>query len=107
MSRERLGKSRAARRWSSTRCSSARPCAFLMQTGSEEPAPASSDAAFLTGGFFALRTPLLPFDDFLAWSEGLEARTALQDPARIEQALASDRARLRERLSALVAQPLI
>ena len=38
-------------------------------------------------GFFALRTPLLPFDELLAWSDGLEAASAGDDPARLEAAL--------------------
>jgi thiopeptide-type bacteriocin biosynthesis protein len=46
-------------------------------------------------------------DELLAWSEGLEARTAGDDPARLERALNADRTRLRARLSALVARPLI
>src|SRR5712691_11535538 len=58
-------------------------------------------------GFFAFRTPLLPFDDFLAWSEGLEAEAALDDPALLEQALAADRAGLRGRLIALLGRSLI
>ncbi len=61
----------------------------------------------MPSGFFALRTPLLPFDNFLTWSEGLEAGTALDDAARLEQALAADRALLRDRLRELVARRLI
>src|SRR5581483_7016520 len=75
---------------------------------------------FTPSGFFALRTPLLPFDELLAWGEGLEApraplppapsppggegrmRGAGGDPARLEQALAADRLRLRARLRAVV-----
>ena len=37
-------------------------------------------------GFFALRTPLLPFDELLAWSDGLAAASAGADPARLEAA---------------------
>lgn len=72
---------------------------------SKPPPPVKQE--FLSSGFFALRTPLLPFDELLAWSEGLEADAALDDPALLDQALAADRARLRGRLSALVARPLI
>jgi thiopeptide-type bacteriocin biosynthesis protein len=54
-------------------------------------------------GFFALRTPLLPFDELLAWGAGLEA--AAGEQAGLADALRADRARLRERLRALVARP--
>src|SRR5215831_16119420 len=42
-------------------------------------------------GFFCLRTPLLPFSDFTAWSDGLDA--------------ARDVAALRARLAAIVERP--
>jgi thiopeptide-type bacteriocin biosynthesis protein len=60
---------------------------------------------FAPAGFFALRTPLLPFDELLAWGDGLEAATAGHDPARLEAALAADRARLRGRLRAVFTRP--
>jgi thiopeptide-type bacteriocin biosynthesis protein len=57
-------------------------------------------------GFFVLRTPLLPFSDFLTWTEGLEARHAhVADPERLEDALVEDRARLRARLKRIVDRP--
>jgi thiopeptide-type bacteriocin biosynthesis protein len=56
-------------------------------------------------GFFALRTPLLPFDDLLDWSADLEAPVASHDPKRLEEALAADRVRLRNRLRDVVARP--
>ena len=59
----------------------------------------------VASGFFALRTPLLPFDGLLSWSDGLEAPAAGDDRARLEQALAADRARLRERLHHIVSRP--
>src|SRR5712692_9406047 len=62
-------------------------------------------AAFAPSGFFALRTPLLPFDELLAWGDGLESPSALGDPARLEAALAADRVRLRGRLRALLERP--
>jgi hypothetical protein len=49
-------------------------------------------------GFFALRTPLLPFDQLTAWGEGLQAASAGNDPARLEAAVAADRECLRQRL---------
>jgi thiopeptide-type bacteriocin biosynthesis protein len=60
---------------------------------------------FTPSGFFALRTPLLPFDDLLAWGEGLEAPRAGGDPASLNQALVTDRVRLRARLRAVVERP--
>src|SRR5262245_52690583 len=62
-------------------------------------------ADFAPSGFFALRTPLLPFDELLAWSEGLEATAVGDDPARLEAALAVDRARLRQRLRQVYTRP--
>src|SRR4029077_9406142 len=61
----------------------------------------------LPSGFFALRTPLLPFDDFRAWSEGLTDSEFVDDPDRLESALNADRARLRERLRRLLAHPVV
>ncbi|HZD71812.1 MAG TPA: lantibiotic dehydratase [Actinomycetes bacterium] len=60
---------------------------------------------FTPSGFFVLRTPLLPFEEMAAWSEGLEAVGSLGDPQRLEAALERDRDRLRARLLALVARP--
>lgn len=60
---------------------------------------------FIPAGFFALRTPLLPFDELLAWSDGLEAPASLDDSAHLDQALAADRSRLRARLHAAMARP--
>lgn len=54
-------------------------------------------------GFFAWRTPLLPFDELLAWSEGVSAPSA--ERATLGAALASDRRLLRERLRAAVTRP--
>src|SRR5262249_53696323 len=56
-------------------------------------------------GFFAWRTPLLPFDELLAWSDGLEAPSAGDDPAQLEAACAADRARLLQRLRAVFHRP--
>ena len=49
--------------------------------------PAAAEPGFGPADFFVLRTPLLPFDELLAWSEG------------------EDRRLLRARLQALVARP--
>ena len=59
----------------------------------------------IPSGFFALRTPLLPFDELLAWSDGLEASSASNDPARLDAACAADRARLLLRLRAVFQRP--
>ena len=58
-------------------------------------------------GFFALRTPLLPFDELLEFSDGLEAASAGDDPARLEAACAADRARLLFRLRAVFNRPAV
>ncbi len=58
---------------------------------------------FVSSGFFALRTPLLSFDELLAWNEGLEAPASLNNPT-LEQALMRDRTRLRVRLLEVVSR---
>jgi class I lanthipeptide synthase len=60
---------------------------------------------FTPSGFFVLRTPLLPFEEMVAWSEGLEAVGSLGDPQGLEASLERDRVRVRARLLALVARP--
>lgn len=60
---------------------------------------------FAASGFFVLRTPLLPFDELVTWGDGLEAAGSKDDPVRLEQALAADRARLRRQLVAAVGRP--
>jgi thiopeptide-type bacteriocin biosynthesis protein len=62
---------------------------------------------FAPSGFFALRTPLLPLTEWIAWGEGLEAASLFGDEARFVQAYKSDVARLRERLLKIVTQPEI
>jgi lantibiotic biosynthesis protein len=46
-------------------------------------------------GFFALRSPLLPFDELESWSDGLEAARALDDAEELAKAVKRDRTRLR------------
>src|SRR5215204_7256758 len=60
---------------------------------------------FTPSGFFVLRTPLLPFDEMAAWSEGLEAVGSLGDGQVLEAALERDRVKLRARLLAAVTRP--
>ncbi len=59
-----------------------------------------------TADFFVLRTPLLPFEDVLAWSRELEAASvgAATDRA---SALARDRQRLRQRMERVLERPEI
>ncbi len=61
------------------------------------------DRKLVDSGFFALRTPLLPFEELEAFGAGLEAPAA--EPDHLDAALSRDRARLRERLRALLARP--
>jgi len=63
-------------------------------------------AAAVPSGFFVMRTPLLPHDSLVALSDGLEAGR-VTDPARLAEALAADRARLRQRLRDAIARPAI
>ncbi|HET8772907.1 MAG TPA: lantibiotic dehydratase [Thermoanaerobaculia bacterium] len=65
----------------------------------------SADPVFEPSGFFALRSPLLPFDELEAWAEGVEATSLLDDAAALEQALARDRARLRARMREALDRP--
>jgi lantibiotic biosynthesis protein len=60
---------------------------------------------FTPSGFFVLRTPLLPFEEMAAWSEGLEAVGAVGDHEALQAALERDRASLRARLVAAVTRP--
>jgi thiopeptide-type bacteriocin biosynthesis protein len=69
--------------------------------------PPASDSAYEPAGFFVFRTPLLSFDELEAWSEGLEGGSALDDPERLEQALARDRERLRDWLRQALERPEI
>ncbi len=52
--------------------------------------------------FFAFRTPLLPFEEFLRWSEGLQAPKVIEDSSNLESALAADRMVLRGRLREVI-----
>ncbi|HYG65340.1 MAG TPA: lantibiotic dehydratase [Thermoanaerobaculia bacterium] len=68
-------------------------------------AKAGIDRPFVPSGFFAFRTPLLPFEELEALSEGLAAASALDDPARLEEAVAADKERLRARIRELLDRP--
>ena len=56
-------------------------------------------------GFFALRTPLLPFDAFESWCAGLASPRAAETGASLEEALQADHALQRRRLRDLVETP--
>jgi thiopeptide-type bacteriocin biosynthesis protein len=56
-------------------------------------------------GFFVLRTPLLPFDEFIKLSEGVDTMVALDNPERFQDAYATDRGELRKRLRSIVTRP--
>src|SRR5207249_2232868 len=56
-------------------------------------------------GFFAMRTPLLPFSELLRWSEGVAAPGAVGGADGLAAAWAADCARLRERLRRVVSRP--
>jgi len=74
------------------------------RTGDRRPAPAAAPAA-QQSGFFVLRTPLLPLDTVTEWSRGLEAPARAADPLTLDDAVASDRLRLRSRLAEIVTEP--
>lgn len=62
---------------------------------------------FKPSGFFVLRTPLLPINDFLALSPGLSFFQALRQENDLASAAASDRKLVRERLEKLTDRPEI
>lgn len=64
----------------------------------------AKDGGFGAAGFFALRTPLLPFEEFSRWTDGLET-PACEDVGELERAVASDRDLLRARLRAALQRP--
>jgi thiopeptide-type bacteriocin biosynthesis protein len=61
--------------------------------------------AFAPSGFFVLRTPLLPFSEFTAWGDGLQAAAHVDNAERLGDAVARDRLRLRQRLMRILARP--
>lgn len=67
----------------------------------------ASSAEFTPAGFFALRTPLLPFDELLDWGAGLTAAMAGADLVQVAAALTTDRVLLRTRLQELLTRPTI
>ena len=66
---------------------------------------AAGEGRLVAAGFFVLRSPLLPFSEFVMWGEGLEAVARVGVGAGLEEALVRDRDRLRERLAQFAARP--
>lgn len=56
-------------------------------------------------GFFAWRTALLPFDEFLSWSRDLAAPSTAEQADALADALTHDEQRLHERLREVVRRP--
>jgi lantibiotic biosynthesis protein len=75
-------------------------------TAAKKQTSPSTEPEFSAAGFFVLRAPLLPLAEFVNWGNASTA-TATQTEEELAQALNADRATLRERLRALVAQPEI
>jgi lantibiotic biosynthesis protein len=61
---------------------------------------------FQSSGFFAIRTPLLPIEDLIHWSQGAESSAALT-PSELEAAVKADRFRFRSRLAAIFERPAV
>lgn len=55
--------------------------------------------------YFVLRSPLLPINEFLAWSSGTRSAAALENSTDLDAAVAHDRALLRARLQEIVDRP--
>ncbi len=72
-----------------------------MALNSSQPLP------FRVNGFFGLRTPLLPFTEYLTWASGLDAPRAAAAGEPLEPAVRADRETMRARLRALIARPEI
>jgi thiopeptide-type bacteriocin biosynthesis protein len=69
------------------------------------PAEEKTARAFAASGFFVLRTPLLPFEEFLALSEGLTFPQALRNGGLAAAAVDTDRKLVRARLLRLLERP--
>jgi lantibiotic biosynthesis protein len=57
--------------------------------------------------FFALRTPLLPFTDYLRWAAELQSPSVWEDAEALKTAVLEDRERMRAGLRELIARPAI
>jgi thiopeptide-type bacteriocin biosynthesis protein len=70
--------------------------------------PDALSQAMVPGGFFVLRTPLLPFDELMTWGEGLSSRRAWEsegDSPSLDVAWRTDVRLLRRRLAEHLAKP--
>ncbi len=65
----------------------------------------STEPEFEPSGLVVLRTPLLPVEELDAWSADLKAPHSGVDEEALREALAHDRALLRQRLQALLKRP--
>lgn len=72
-----------------------------------KPISAAAKRSFRLDDFFAFRTPLMPYAELAAWSEGLSAAQVWEDPAGLAEAYQRDRSLLRTRLQELVNRPEI
>ena len=92
--------------WNRTQARKQTPSPRLATAARKPAALAAPELAAV--GWFVLRTPLLPFEELVAWSDGVEAPAALGDgsPDRpLEEAVARDRQLLRARLQAAAVRP--
>ncbi len=58
-------------------------------------------------GFFAFRTPVLPFKAYLSWAEGLSSPQTWEKPEELKAALDADRALLRTRMREILQRPSV
>lgn len=75
-----------------------------------QPRHRIGQVVYTTSGFFVLRSPVLPVDEFLALGEDLAAPAAARDgvdDSRLADALASDRRLVSERLAAAARRPVV
>jgi thiopeptide-type bacteriocin biosynthesis protein len=60
-----------------------------------------------SAGFFAFRTPVLPFKAYMAWAEGLSSPALWEKPEDLKAALDADRALLRTRMREILQRPSV
>ncbi|MDY7230461.1 lantibiotic dehydratase [Hyalangium rubrum] len=77
----------------------------MSHSDSDKPPSGAATPGALVSEFFVFRTPVLAFDEFQRWGEGLEAPSTTGELTRLEFALEADRQRLRSRLRQLLARP--
>ncbi|MBA3482743.1 MAG: lantibiotic dehydratase, partial [Pirellulales bacterium] len=67
--------------------------------------PSTAKLKLNHSNFFALRTPLLPWSEFLSFSSDLESHLAEEAASALSAAIAADRSRLSARLQQQLARP--